>query len=127
MIYKICRKCKKIIEYPNTYCSECLEIVNKSRLDMQKQRESNYNKKRDPKYKTFYNSTPWKLLKEKKLQDTNYKCEHCGELAEEVHHIEPIQTESGWLRRLDYSNLESLCIECHNYRHNRFQKRKKVI
>ncbi len=126
MIYKICRKCKKIIEYPNIYCPECLDIVNKSRMEMQKQREINYNKKRNPKYKEFYNSREWKLLKDKKMQDEQYKCERCKELAEEVHHIEPIQTDKGWQRRLDYTNLESLCVECHNYRHNRFQKRKRL-
>ena len=44
-------------------------------------------------------------------------------MATEVHHIKPIQTDEGWERRLDYDNTKSVCIECHNYYHNRFQKK----
>lgn len=93
---------------------------------MQNVRERRYNNKRNPKYKTFYNSDAWNMLKNKKMMDEQYKCEDCGELAVEVHHIKPIQTEVGWELRLDYDNLAALCIDCHNKRHGRFQKGKKV-
>ena len=125
MIYKICRKCKKIIVHPATYCNDCLAKVNLQQQENKRIREKNYNSKRDPKYKAFYNSEEWKLLKDKKMQDEQYRCERCGNLAEEVHHIEPIQTDEGWEKRLEYDNLECLCIECHNYRHKRFQRKKK--
>ena len=72
--------------------------------ELQKERDRRYNKKRDPKYKQFYNSNEWKVLKEKKLQDEQYLCERCSKLAVEVHHIKYIQTEE----RLDYDNLEAL-------------------
>lgn len=125
MIYKLCCKCKKTIIYPAIYCNDCLEIVLKKQEELRLARNSKYNKTRDPKYKEFYNSKPWRILKEKKLQDEQYKCERCKELAVEVHHIKPIQTEEGWIKRLEYDNLEALCIDCHNFRHKRFQKKRR--
>lgn len=124
MIMKLCNKCKKPISNTKKYCSKCLDIVNKQQEEYKVARNNKYNKTRDPKYKQFYNSKDWKLLKEKKLLDIQYRCEICGHIAVEVHHIKPIQTEQGWILRLTYDNLEALCTDCHNYRHKRFQKRK---
>lgn len=53
------------------------------------------------------------------LQAARYKCSLCGGLAVEVHHVKPIQSDAGWVERLEWSNLEALCIGCHNKRHNR--------
>lgn len=125
MIMKLCRRCKKPIMHPLSYCPKCQEIYNKNQLELQRKRDKKYNEKRDPKYKRFYNSKEWIILKEKKLQDTQYTCERCKKLAVEVHHIKPIQTDDGWEERLNYFNLESLCIDCHNYRHKRFQRRRR--
>ena len=36
MIVKMCAKCKKIIEYPNRYCSECQAKVDKEMEERQK-------------------------------------------------------------------------------------------
>ena len=36
-------------------------------LQLLRERENRYNTKRDPKYKAFYNSSDWKLLKDNKL------------------------------------------------------------
>lgn len=127
MIYKLCRRCKKAIEHPNVYCDECQVIADEKKEQLQKDRDSKYNKTRDPKYKAFYNSTDWKLLKDKKMQNEEYRCELCKKLATEVHHIKPIQIEEWWQFRLDYDNLEALCVDCHNARHDRFRKRKKVM
>ena len=95
MIYKLCRKCKVPIKHPLTYCPECQKIYEEKQLELQRERDSRYNKKRDPKYKAFYNSKEWKALKEKVLQDYQYRCQHkgCSKLAVEVHHIKYIQTE----------------------------------
>lgn len=123
MILKLCRKCKKVIKHPATYCDKCLPIINEKREQLKNEREKKYRNSKDPKYRKFYNSNDWKLLKNKKMQDSKYQCERCKKLAVEVHHIKPIQTEEGWVQRLDYDNLEALCLECHNFRHNRFQKK----
>lgn len=144
MIIKMCAKCKRIIEYPNRYCSECQKIVDKQIEERQKQYNKKYNKSRDPKLVKFRKSKEWIQLKERYLQDLQkkygdvkyaYKCEDCIEinktdsnyivkLAEEVHHLVFIETPEGWERRLDYYNLRALCNMHHNKRHNRFQKRK---
>lgn len=126
MIYRLCNKCKKTIAYPNKYCTNCLEIVEANQEILKAKRNSRYNKTRNPKYKEFYNSKEWRILKEKKLQDEQYRCEYskCNKIATEVHHIIPIQIEAGWNKRLDYNNLMCLCVEHHNLKHNRFLKRK---
>ena len=144
MIIKLCAKCGKIVEYPNRYCTKCKQIVEKETEERQKLYNKKYNKKRDPKLVKFRKSKEWKQLKERYLQDLqkkynsviySYKCEDCieeykkdkqyiMELAEEVHHLVPIETPEGWKRRLDYYNLRALCHGHHDYRHNRFQKRK---
>ena len=129
MIIKLCAKCKKPIKYPNRYCSSCYEIYKEEEEQNEKLRNRRYNQNRDKKYIRFYQSLDWNILKNKKLQDTQYKCERCKELgrnrlAAEVHHLKAIQTDEGWELRLDYNNLKSVCIDCHNWYHKRFQKRK---
>ena len=145
MIVKMCARCKKIIEYPNRYCSNCKTIIDKELEERQKQYNYRYDRNRDFKLVRFRKSKEWLQLKERYLQDLQhkygdvkyaYRCEDCIEenkkdnkyviqLAEEVHHMEPIENEEGWKRRLDYYNLRALCHEHHNARHNRFQRRKK--
>lgn len=119
----MCRKCKTPILHPASYCDKCLPIVEANKQKLLVERNNRYNKKRNPKYKSFYNSNEWKILKDKKMQDEQYRCEDCKRLALEVHHIKPIQTDEGWELRLDYKNLAALCISCHNKRHNRFQRK----
>ena len=132
MLLKSCGRCGKLIPYGITYCSECRPIVEAERearreaKNLEYKRESNkrYNKKRDPKYIRFYNTVEWRTLRAKYTQDKGYKCEQCGKFATQVHHKQAIQTPQGWDRRLDYNNLELLCTQCHNDRHNRFKKKK---
>jgi len=128
MLLKDCKRCGVLIAYGAVYCRVCAPIVAEEReararaykLDSNKR----YNKKRDPKYVRFYNSGEWRTLSAKRLQDDGYKCVLCKAIASEVDHIVPIQTPEGWERRLDYTNTRLLCLDCHNKRHNRFQKRK---
>lgn len=129
MLLKPCSRCRTLITYPNAYCETCKPIAEKERREaFQKKRlqwNSRYNLKRDPKYTRFYASTDWKRMSKGKMQDAGYRCEECGAIAVEVHHVDPIQTESGWERRLDWSNLKALCLDCHNKIHSRFQSRRK--
>lgn len=124
-IVKLCGKCKTPIKYPNTYCPKCKELYEQQKKDNEKLSNRRYNQTRDKKYIRFYKSPEWNLLKNKKLQDSSYKCERCNKLGTEVHHIKPIQTEDGWKQRLDYTNLKTVCVDCHNYYHGRFQRKKK--
>ena len=128
-----CPRCKRLIPVGVQYCDTCKPVAEAQAAEAMerkreyKQRKYNriYNKRRDPKYLTFYRSREWKLLSRTKLQDCGYRCqaklEGCTGLAVEVHHIKPIQTEDGWDKRLEWDNLESLCINCHNARHQRWK------
>lgn len=125
MLLKVCRRCGNMITYPKTYCDACLEAVVQERAEDKLLAHRRYNKTRDKKYTQFYNSLPWRTLSQTYIQERQYKCEGCGKVASEVHHKEPIQTDGGWVRRLDWDNLEAVCLDCHNERHGRFQKKKK--
>lgn len=135
MLLKLCARCKKVIQSPNKYCSNCKEIAEKEIEDNKRRSMSRYNKNRDKKYKAFYNSKEWKLLRNA-YREKHELCEMCQEeakkdnkysiqLTEEVHHKEPIQTPTGWLRRLDWSNLIALCHKHHDIQHNRFKEKRK--
>lgn len=129
MIIKLCAKCQKPIKYPDRFCTECNAIYLEEEAANEKIRNRRYYQTRDKKYLRFYQSPEWKLLKNKRMQDARYKCERCIEkgrnrLATEVHHMKPIQTEEGWPLRLDYNNLKCVCLDCHNFYHKRFQKKK---
>ena len=128
MILKMCARCKKPTVYPARYCSACAPIVEKeveARKEAQRSESMRrYNRGRNPKYSKFYHSDQWRGLSTWYLTRHPY-CEDCGELAVEVHHVVPIQTEEGWNRRFDVTNLRAQCIDCHNGKHDRFQKKKR--
>lgn len=130
MLLKACNRCGNLIPYGSAYCKECTPIVEAERearlLEAKREGHKRYNKTRDPKYGRFYNSNEWRILSRKRIQDDGYRCVKCGKIATEVDHIKPIQTPEGWELRLDYDNTQSLCIECHNMKHDRFKKRKRV-
>lgn len=131
MLLKSCGRCGNLIPYGSPYCKDCTPIVEAERearlRESRLKSNREYNKTRDPKYLRFYNSADWRTLSAKYAQDKGYRCEVCKMMATQVHHKKAIQTEEGWGLRLDLDNLELLCTQCHNDRHERFQKRKKYI
>jgi len=72
----------------------------------------------------FYKSEVWKLAREIKIMNMNGRCERCGALGEEVHHIQRLNVDN--VKDVSISinpeNLELLCRECHNKEHKRFSK-----
>ena len=128
MLLKECNRCRKLIPYGVAYCEGCTPIVEKERearrLEQSRASNRRYNKTRDPKYGRFYSSKGWRILSKTRLQGDGYKCVKCGKFASEVDHIKPIQTPEGWELRLDYDNLQSLCLECHDDKHNRFKRKR---
>lgn len=90
------------------YCVEHIEHAN--------DKQRHYDQLvRDAKAKQFYNSTAWKRTREKKLtEDAVCQYPECIQIAEHVHHVEPISTPEGWEARLDLAGLMSLCQPHHN-------------
>lgn len=127
MLIKQCAKCGIYIPYGKSYCPECERIVLEEREKRKRESIKRYNRtydktKRDDRARKFYVSKEWRMLSARYLQDKMYRCERCGNIATQVHHKEHIQTETGWHRRLDITNLEALCLQCHNEEHGRFKK-----
>lgn len=128
-----CPRCKQLIPVGVQYCDSCKPIAEAQAAEAMERKAAYkrakynkaYNKRRDPKYLTFYRSKDWKVTSRAKLQAVRYKCEArlpgCTRLAVEVHHTKAIQTEEGWDLRLDWDNLEAVCTNCHNNRHQRFK------
>lgn len=125
MLLKSCARCGKLIPYGPRYCEECKKIVDEQTAaraaESSKRSDRAYNQRRDPRYGQFYRSKEWRIMARKRIQDDNYRCRICGQVATEVDHIVPIQTAEGWERRLDYDNTQSVCVKCHNEKHHRFQ------
>ena len=129
MLMKSCARCGTLIPYGQRYCSVCAPIMAERLEEMKRERAKKYNREynatRSKQYTTFYRSRDWIKLARWYMQTRQYKCEDCGKLATEVHHIQAIQTPEGWERRLDQTNLAALCTACHNERHKRFKSKRK--
>ena len=122
MTYKPCPRCKRLIPVGISYCKDCKPLaeaaLQEAREHNARLRQQQYNRRRDPKYLTFYRSKAWRATSKSKLQSCGYKCEAklegCSRIACEVHHVKPLKTPEGWEKRLDWSNLLGVCIQCHN-------------
>ncbi|MFT0318928.1 HNH endonuclease signature motif containing protein [Bacteroides thetaiotaomicron] len=80
----------------------------------------------------IYNSSKWKQLRIAKLQQQPL-CEECLKSdkitsAEHVHHSKSFMRANSEIELLDlaynYSNLMSLCAECHNRLHREMKQKK---
>lgn len=112
--------CNKLTRSKEGYCKEHIQEYLDRIEENKKKRMKQYDENRKgSKYRVFYNSKLWRNKREYILARDNYICQDCKRhLAEHVHHIEEIK--DSWYSRLDNNNLISLCLECHNKRHNRF-------
>ena len=105
----------------DAYCSECTAARRAERAasrDWSREYETR-REREDPKYRSFYRSKDWRLTSEKYRVDRGHRCERCGDVATDVHHVLPIQIPEGWAMRLDPENLMLLCVRCHNEIHGR--------
>lgn len=108
----------------------------RNNLKQKQIRSKELTQKYNNKWGTYYNSKVWKGLRSNKITQTPY-CESCykhkGVIipAEEVHHVIPFGTgmneQHRWQLFTDYSNLVSLCSECHNKIHELMRKHHRII
>jgi len=75
-----------------------------------------------PTINRFYRSAAWQQARLIKITSTNGRCEKCGGVGEEVHHVihvTPSNVEDLKVT-LNQENLILLCKDCHNKEHERF-------
>lgn len=128
--------CNELIPYDQRYCKKhdyrkpitYADKQERHRLNKQTYHKR-MNSKHEGKYQQFYHSTAWKKLSHQWLLN-HPLCVDCeaqgiyrkGDLVDHV-----IELRDDWSKRLDPSNLQTLCYACHNKKtwKARF-KRKKV-
>lgn len=75
----------------------------------------------------FYRSAEWKALREQVLERDHYECQWCkaegrvttgNDMTLEIDHIKTLEERPDLA--LDPDNLRTLCRDCHNKRHGRF-------
>ncbi|EGO8594514.1 HNH endonuclease [Enterococcus faecalis] len=78
----------------------------------------------------FYGSSEWRRLRQQCLERDHYECQWCkqeGKLTTqydsilEVDHVKELKHYPQYA--LDIDNLRTLCKDCHNKRHGRFNYR----
>lgn len=111
-----------------TICNSigCTKLTDGGYCDEHKHDVDNeYRKTRtDIREQKFYKSKEWKKLREHK-RSINPLCEECllvgmATPMDVADHI--IEIKDDWSRRLDLSNLMSLCYECHNVKTAKVRK-----
>ncbi len=77
----------------------------------------------NPQVEKFYKSMAWKKCSKSYMNSKCYICERCGKEGVICHHKIYITVDniSDPNITLSYSNLECLCLDCHNKEH--FRKR----
>lgn len=70
----------------------------------------------------FYKSDKWKVARAIKIASAGGRCEKCGAIGTEVHHIIHLTPENinDPSITVNQENLMLLCNECHNKEHGRF-------
>jgi len=73
----------------------------------------------------FYRSQVWQQVRLQKITEANGRCEKCGGVGEEVHHLTPLTAfnVNDPNVALNQKNLILLCRDCHNKEHERFAKK----
>lgn len=119
---KLCNKfgCNNLIDLKDRYCDEHKK---ETQEQIRKWRKDYDDKRKDDRYRKFYKSTQWKIVRDYILKRDNYICQECIKdnkmtICNTVHHI--VEVKDDFSKALDESNLITLCADCHNKIHNRF-------
>lgn len=112
---KVCAMagCKAITT--TRYCPKCQAIMANKAKQHAKTRARKSQVNMQDSHKAFYGSAAWKKLRDKKLRQDPL-CESCldkGFIKEgrDIDHI--VEIKDDWDRRLDITNLKTLCRSCH--------------
>lgn len=115
--------CEQLIPYDQRYCkqhqySKPIDYADSKERHYANQRtyQRRIHSKHEGKQQRFYRSAAWKKLSHQWLM-THPLCVRCQDQgiyrkADVVDHV--VELRDDWSRRLDTSNLQSLCYACHN-------------
>lgn len=122
---RACRKCKARVTSGRSLCDNCQAKIDKAKEVKNNAHMKQYDKLRGSPSERGYDGA-WTKIRRTKLAN-NPLCERCEskgrvEAAVLVHHIVPVSKD--WSRRLDQSNLMSLCFVCHEVVEGRMKDRK---
>lgn len=92
---------------------------------MKKQKNSKPSGRKHTKLEKFYKSDRWHLARTIVITRANGKCERCGKVGTEVHHIIRLTPDNvdDVSISINPKNLILLCKECHNIEHGRFSSK----
>lgn len=82
----------------------------KRNVRMKQHSNSRYSKQ----FGWIYHTPKWEFCKDL-VMTTQRHCQRCGQMGEEVHHIEPLSKDIS--RAYDLKNLCLCCQECHTFIH----------
>lgn len=112
---KICATagCRNITS--ERHCKACSNVLDRKAKESAKRRARASSERYSDKYKTFYSTTAWKKLRALKLSKDPL-CENCLDngfvkAGHDIDHI--VELKDDYTRRLDMSNLMTLCRPCH--------------
>lgn len=75
-----------------------------------------------------YDTILWQRVRQAAMIRAKFRCERCGEIARQVHHKRKIINDLQWrINAFSMQNVEALCKECHQARHRRHRKGKRVL
>lgn len=109
--------CRALIDWSLSYCNK-----HKGHSDKEYNKNVRYNKDNTELY-SYYQGKEWRLLREEKKRESNYRCAMCAaegksNLSERlvVHHKHKELSEvlHNYEARTDLNNLEVLCQTHHN-------------
>ena len=114
--------CNELINFNESYCDEHKQLSKQSNKDYDSLRN-----KRDNQYRKFYNSKAWKDARHISMLRHDSLCQECLRnglytQADVIDHI--VELRDDYSRRLDQSNLEPLCHDCHNKKTYREKQRR---
>lgn len=105
--------CPQLIVPPERYC----DVHRWTEEQRERERQRWYDERqRNRQAQAFYRSPAWKAFRLEILERDNHLCQRCRRhhritKANTVHHLVPILVD--WERRLDGTNVESICSSCH--------------
>ncbi len=126
---KVCAQAGCRVRTNKRHCPECQNVHKQRSKNRSKITARKSSAKDDPKYAVFYSSQAWKRLREYKIRKSPL-CQECEQngftrCGYDVDHV--IEIKDDFSRRLDVTNLRTLCRACHTYKTHQERLRRNTV